>query len=215
MPREEIVHDLADEEKSCGHCGSDLSQIGVEEREQLETVSVHFVVKKHKRLKYACKCCGETVAMAKSPPQAIEKSSAGSNLLAQVLVDKYGDHLPLYRQEQRFTRHGIHINRSTLWGWINLSSLSLTPLKEAMIQDLLIVGHVFADETTMPTLREQTIENRGKKAKTNYMWTYNGLSKEDQKRVRPLWNVKYWEICAKLSALSPESSPTLLGSHID
>ena len=183
MPREEIVHDLADEEKSCGHCGSDLSQIGVEEREQLETVSVHFVVKKHKRLKYACKCCGETVAMAKSPPQAIEKSSAGSNLLAQVLVDKYGDHLPLYRQEQRFTRHGIHINRSTLWGWINLSSLSLAPLKEAMIQDLLIVGHVFADETTMPTLREQTIENRGKKAKTNYMWTYNGLSKEDQKPI--------------------------------
>ena len=73
LPREEIVNDLPEEEKSCGHCGSFLSQIGVEEREQLETVSVQFIVKKHKRLKYACKCCGETVAIAKSPPQAIEK----------------------------------------------------------------------------------------------------------------------------------------------
>lgn len=183
LPREEIVHDLSEEEKSCGHCGSDLSQIGVEEREQLETVSVHFVVKKHRRLKYACKCCGETVAIAKSPPQAIEKCSAGPNLLAQVLVDKYGDHLPLYRQEHRFPRHGIHINRTTLWNWIYLSSVSLAPLVEAMKEDLLVIGHVFADETTMPTLREKTLENKGKKAKTNYMWVYNGLSKEDKKPI--------------------------------
>ena len=140
--REEIVYDLAEEQKSCQHCGSCLSQIGVEMREQLETVAVQFVVRKHKRLKYACKCCGETVAIAKSPPQAIEKSSAGPNLLAQVLVDKYGDHLPLYRQEQRFQRHGIHINRTTLWNWIYLSSLSLAPLVEAMKRDLLVVRHV-------------------------------------------------------------------------
>jgi hypothetical protein len=140
-------------------------------------------VRKHKRLKYACKCCGETVAIAKSPSQAIEKSSAGPNLLAQVLVDKYGDHLPLYRQEQRFQRHGIHINRTTLWNWVYLSSLSLAPLVEAMKKDLLVVRHVFADETTMPTLREPTFENKGKKAKTNYMWTYNGLSKEGKKPI--------------------------------
>ena len=140
-------------------------------------------MKKHKRLKYACKCCGETVAIAKSPSQAIEKGVAGPNLLAQVLVDKYGDHLPLYRQEQRFKRHGIHVNRSTLWGWVYLSSLSLTPLVEAMTRDLLIVGHIFSDDTTMPTLREPIQENKGKKTKTNYMWTYNGLSKKDKKPI--------------------------------
>jgi transposase len=183
LPREEVIHDLSPQEKSCGHCGSFLSQIGVEEREQLETVSVQFVVKKHKRLKYACKCCGETVAIAKSPFQAIEKGIAGPNLLAQVLVDKYGDHLPLYRQEQRFKRHGIHINRSTLWNWVYLSSLSLAPLVEAMTKDLLVVGHVFSDDTTMPTLREPIPENLGKKTKTNYMWTYNGLSKTDKKPI--------------------------------
>jgi transposase len=183
LPREEVIHDLSPQEKSCGHCGSFLSQIGVEEREQLETVFVQFVVKKHKRLKYACKCCGETVAIAKSPSQAIEKGIAGPNLLAQVLVDKYGDHLPLYRQEQRFKRHGIHINRSTLWNWVYLSSLSLAPLVEAMTKDLLVVGHVFSDDTTMPTLREPIPENKGKKTKTNYMWTYNGLSKKDKKPI--------------------------------
>lgn len=183
LSREEVVYDLKDEEKSCRRCGSCLSQIGVEEREQLETVSIQFVVKKHKRLKYACKCCGESVSVAKVPPQAIEKCSAGPNLLAQVLVDKYGDHLPLYRQEQRFKRHDIHINRTTLWNWVYLSSLSLAPLVEAMKEDLLVVGHIYADETTMPTLREPILENKGKKAKTNYMWTYNGLSKGDKKPI--------------------------------
>jgi len=172
---------LEAQEKSCGHCGSFLSKIGVEEREQLETVSVHFIVKKHKRLKYACKCCGQTVAIAKSPDQAIEKGIAGPNLLAQVLVDKYGDHLPLYRQEQRFKRHNIHINRSTLWNWVLLSSLSLSPLVDAMKRDLLVVGHIFADETTMPTLRTRGPDNLGKKTKTNYMWVYNGPSKADKK----------------------------------
>lgn len=183
LSREEVIHDLSSQEKSCGHCGSFLSQIGVEEREQLETVSVQFIVKKHKRLKYACKCCGETVAIAKSPSQAIEKGIAGPNLLAQVLVDKYGDHLPLYRQEQRFKRHGIHVNRSTLWSWVYLSSLSLVPLVAAMTKDLLVVGHIFSDDTTMPTLREPIPENKGKKTKTNYMWTYNGLSKQDKKPI--------------------------------
>lgn len=178
LPREEITHDLPIDEKTCGGCGAFLSQIGVVTSEQLETVAVQFIVKKHKRLKYACKCCGEKVALAKSPSQAIEKGIAGPNLLAQVLVDKYADHLPLYRQEQRFKRHNIHINRSTLWSWVYLSSTSLSPLVDAMKLDLLASSHTFADETTAPTLREQTPENLGKKTKTNYIWVYTGLSAE-------------------------------------
>jgi len=176
LPREEIIHDLAVEERSCDHCGAFLSQIGFETSEQLETVSVSFIVKKHKRLKYACKCCGETIALAKRPSQAIEKGIAGPNLIAQVLVDKYADHLPLYRQEQRLKRHNIHIHRSTLWNWVYLSSISLYPLVDAMQQDLLLIDYVSSDDTTMPTLREQVLENRGKKAKTNYIWVYTGFS---------------------------------------
>ena len=181
MPREEVIHDLSPDQKACGKCGSFLSQIGAEEREQLETISVRFIVKKHRRLKYACRCCGETIALAKGPFEAIEKGIAGPNLLAQVLVDKYGDHLPLYRQEQRFKRHGLKISRSTLWNWVRLSACSLVPLVEAMKQDLLVVGHIFSDDTTMPTLREPTPENRGKQAKKNYMWVYTGPSKENKK----------------------------------
>jgi transposase len=172
---------LPADEKECGKCGSFLSQIGVEEREQLETISVRVIVKKHKRLKYACRCCGETVALAKGPFEAIEKGIAGPGLLAQVLVDKYADHLPLYRQAQRFKRHRLQISRSTLWNWVRLSASSLIPLVEAMKQDLLVVGHIFSDDTTMPTLREPTLENKGKQAKKNYMWVYTGPSKENKK----------------------------------
>ncbi len=181
MPREEVIHDLPSAQKACGKCGAFLSQIGAEEREQLETISVRVIVKKHKRLKYACRCCGETIALAKGPFEAIEKGIAGPNLLAQVLVDKYGDHLPLYRQEQRFKRHGLQISRSTLWNWVRLSASSLIPLVEAMKQDLLVVGHIFSDDTTMPTLWEPKPENKGKPAKKNYMWVYTGPSKEDKK----------------------------------
>ena len=181
MPREEVIHDLPSDQKACGKCGSFLSQIGVEEREQLETISVRVIVKKHKRLKYACRCCGETIALAKGPFEAIEKGIAGPNLLAQVLVDKYADHLPLYRQEQRFKRQRIQISRSTLWNWVRLSAVSLVPLVEVMKQDLLVVGHIFSDDTTMPTLREPTPENKGKQAKKNYMWVYTGPSKEKKK----------------------------------
>lgn len=133
-------------------------------------------MKKHKRLKYACRCCGDTVLLAPSPFEAIEKGLAGPNLLAQVLVDKYGDHLPLYRQEKRFERHDIQISRSTLWNWIRLSALSLQPLVAAMKQDMFIVDHLFSDDTTMPTLRNKTLENQGKPAKRNYMWTYCGFA---------------------------------------
>ena len=176
-----MIHDLPEDEKSCEKCGAFLSQIGAEEREQLETISVRVIVKKHKRLKYACRCCGETIVLAKGPFEAIEKGIPGPNLLAQVLVDKYADHLPLYRQEQRFARTGLHINRATLWNWVRLSAVSLVPLVEAMKQDLLVVGHIFSDDTTMPTLRERTPENLGKQAKRNYMWVYTGPSKENKK----------------------------------
>lgn len=158
-----------------------MSQIGIEEREQLETISVRVIVKKHKRLKYACRCCGETIVLAKGPFEAIEKGIPGPNLLAQVLVDKYADHLPLYRQEQRFARNGLSINRSTLWNWVRLSSISLIPLVEAMKKDLLVIGHIFSDDTTMPTLRTRSPENLGKSAKRNYMWVYTGPSKENKK----------------------------------
>ena len=136
-------------------------------------------MRRHKRLKYACRCCGDTIRLASQPCQAIEKGLASSALLACVLVDKYGDHLPLYRQQQRFLRHGIPMSRATLWNWVKLSAASLAPLVEAMKQDLLMLGHVFSDDTKMPTLRTPVKENKGKPTLNNYMWVYTGLSKGD------------------------------------
>lgn len=114
LPSEEGVHDLKGTQKYCGSCGGFLSLIGYEVREQLDII-VKFIVKRHKRLKYACRCCGDTIRLAPQPCQAIQKSMASSALLVTVLVDKYGDHLPLYRQQQRFLRHGIPMTRATLW----------------------------------------------------------------------------------------------------
>ena len=172
-----MIHDLKPEEKACGSCGGFLSLIGHETREQLDIV-IKFIVKCHKRLKYACRCCGDTIRLAPEPCQAIEKSLASAPLLAHVLVDKYADHLPLYRQQQRFLRSGIALSRATLWNWVKLSAASLEPLVEAMKQDLLVVGHIFSDDTVMPTLRPHLKENKGMAAQNNYMWVYAGLSQE-------------------------------------
>ena len=150
--------------------------IGCEEREQLETVCLKVIVKKHQRRKYGCRCCGETIRLAPAPPQAIEKSLAGPNLLAQVLVDKYGDHLPLYRQQQRFKRHGLSLSRATLWNWIRLSAMSLAPLVEAMKKDLLVLDHLFSDDTPMPTQRHGFPERSG--LQRHVMWVYTGLSSQ-------------------------------------
>ena len=177
LERQTIIHDLKASDKTCGECGGFLSLIGNETREQLEAIIQKYIVKVHTRLKYACKCCQATVKLALAPHEAMEKGIAGPNLLAQVLVDKYADHLPLYRQEQRFARCGIVLSRGTLWNWIRHVSNSLKPLVEAMKEDLLVLNHVFSDDTTMPTLRERTLENLGKQAKTNYMWVYAGVSK--------------------------------------
>ena len=177
LERQTIIHDLKASDKTCGECGGFLSLIGNETREQLEAIIQKYIVKVHTRLKYACKCCQATVKLALAPHEAMEKGIAGPNLLAQVLVDKYADHLPLYRQEQRFARCGIVLSRGTLCNGIRHVSNSLKPLVEAMKEDLLVLNHVFSDDTTMPTLRERTLENLGKQAKTNYMWVYAGVSK--------------------------------------
>ena len=177
LERQTITHDLKPSDKTCGECGGFLSLMGSETREQLEAIIQKYIIKVHSRLKYACKCCQACVKLAPAPPEAMEKGIAGPILLAQVLVDKYADHLPLYRQEQRFARSDIDLSRGTLWNWIRHASNSLQPLVEAMKADLLVLHHVFSDDTTMPTLRERKPENLGKQTKTNYMWVYAGVSK--------------------------------------
>jgi transposase len=116
--REIKRHELTEEERKCPCCGELRGEIGFEPSEQLEFIPARFKVIEHHRVKYACKCCQENVAIAPKPPQPIEKGIAGPSLLAHVTVSKFGDHLPLYREEDLFDRTGFLIRRSTICGWL-------------------------------------------------------------------------------------------------
>lgn len=116
LPRLEVIHDIPESEKQCG-CGVQLSRIGEEVSEKLEIIPAVFWVSRHIRLKYACKSCegletkNQTVKTAPPVPQFLPKSYASSSLLSTILINKYCDSLPLYRQEKIFARAGIELGR--------------------------------------------------------------------------------------------------------
>ena len=139
LKRERIEHDLAEEEKHCSACQQDLRPIGEESSERYEYIPAQLTVIEDVCKKYACAC---TVRTATKPPQPIEKSTAGASLLAQVIVAKTADHLPLHRQEKIFERHGVDISRKTMGGWLAQSADLLKPLygslKEVLFQSKVI-----------------------------------------------------------------------------
>lgn len=117
--REKHILEVPESEKVCSCCGSPKKQIGEEITEELEYKPAVFFVKQYIRPKYACpKCAEEGVTTAQMPLRPIDKGIAGPGLLSYIIVSKYIDHLPLYRLEQMFRRYQIHINRSTMAGWL-------------------------------------------------------------------------------------------------
>ena len=148
---------------------SKLKCIGEETTWFLEYVPATFKVVMLKRPKYVDpKKVDGGVIVADLPPRIIPKGNAGPGLLAHMIVSKYLDHLPLHRQLQGFSRHGMHLASSTVGGWVNTVADRLTPLYDQLTRALLASGYVQADETTMPVL------DRTKKGKTHrgYQWTY-------------------------------------------
>ncbi len=126
LQREIIRHELSEEERACPGCGELRHQIGVESSEQLELIPARLKVIEHQRVKYACRSCQEHVTLAAKPPQPIEKGLPGPGLCAHTVLSKFGDHQPLYRQEDIHARLGKTIRRSTLCGWqASLAALSL------------------------------------------------------------------------------------------
>jgi transposase len=170
--RVRVVHDLSPQEKTCA-CGNELHKIGEVTSEQLEHIPVQVRVIQNVRYKYGCKACEETVKLAPLPPQPIPKSIATSGLLAHVLVCKYQDHLPLYRQSKMWERVGVDINKGTMSHWVLKCGSLLAPLVELLKQEIVTDDYVRADETTAQVLKEP-----GRKAQTNsYMWVYMTGSK--------------------------------------
>jgi transposase len=166
LQRERIVHDLADEEKHCATCQQDLRLIGEETSERYEYIPAQLKVVEDVCKKYACDC---TIKTATKPSQPIEKSTAGASLLAQVVVAKTADHLPLHRQEKIFERHGADISRKTMCGWLAQCADLLKPLygkaKEVLFESK-VIG---TDDTGVKVLDEKLPF-----ARIGRIWPYYG-----------------------------------------
>jgi len=165
LPRIEIVVDIDD--KSCPCCKGELHQIGDDKSERLDIVPAQFRVLVTIRPKYACRTCEDGVVQAPAPARLIEGGLPTEATVAQVLVSKYADHLPLYRQAQIYARQGIDLDRSTLADWVGRAAWHLRPLHARLLMRLKNSGRLFADETTVPVLDP----GRGH-TKTGQLWAY-------------------------------------------
>jgi transposase len=166
LKRERIVHDLEDAEKHCAACHQDLRPIGEESSERYEYVPAQLTVVEDVCKKYACAC---TVKTATKPSQPIEKSTAGASLLAQVIVAKNADHLPLHRQEKIFERHGVEISRKTMCGWLAQCSGLLQPLYQSA-KDVLFQSKVIGTDDTGVKVLDAKLPF----ARTGRIWPYYG-----------------------------------------
>ncbi len=163
LPRREVRHEPAS--TTC-HCGCAMKRIGEDVAEKLDYVPGVFTVERHVRGKWVCGRC-ETLVQAPVAPHIIDKGIPTAGLLAQVLVAKYGDHLPLYRQEAIFGRAGLAIPRSTLAQWVGACGVQLQPLVDALREELLTHAVLHADETPVAMLKP----GNGKTHRA-YLWSY-------------------------------------------
>jgi transposase len=153
LPREVIRHELTEEARKCPCCGETRIEMGVESSEQLEFVPAHWKVIQHDRVKYACKSCQENVEVAAKPPQPIEKGLPGPGLCAFTVLSKFGDHIPLYREEDMHSRAGRAIRRSTLCEWLFTLALLANPLVMRMKHLLLQSQVIHTDDTKIKMLQ--------------------------------------------------------------
>ena len=164
LPRMEV--ELTPSADACADCGGRLRRIGEDITEELEYVPGRFIVNRIVRPRLTCSCC-ERFVQARLPSRPIERGRPGPGLLAHVLVNKYADHLPLYRQSQIFEREGLDLDRSTLADWVGKSTALLEPLADAIGRHVLAAEAIFADDTPVQMLAPGTGKTR-----TSRLWTY-------------------------------------------
>ncbi len=166
LPREVTVH--MPEQCDCASCGSALTQIGTHASEKLDVKPPVFFVRRDEYPQLACPHC-ETIVAEPVAPALIDRGQAAPGLLAQITIQKYADHLPLYRQEAILARHGITLARSTLAEWLGHVGLRLQPLVDALRAKLLTVDILHADETPVAQL-----DPGAGKTKRAYLFAYAG-----------------------------------------
>jgi transposase len=163
LPREEVRHRVPG---ACPSCGGALRRIGEDVTETLDYVPGRFKVVQHFREKLSCRAC-DTVIAAPAPDHAIARGRAGAGLLAHIVVSKYDDHLPLYRQAEIFAREGVKLETSTLSGWVGATAAALQPLIDALADEVMASDTLHVDDTPVPVLAPGT-----GKTKTGRLWTY-------------------------------------------
>ena len=164
LPRE--THKILPKQEACPDCGGALKPLGEDISEILERVPEHFKVIRLVRPKLACAGC-DKIVQAEAPSRPIERGIAGPGLLAHVLVSKYADHLPLFRQAEIYAREGVELDRSTMAEWVGACSRLLEPLVEALRRHVMSAAKLHTDDTPVPVLAP----GRGK-TKTGRLWTY-------------------------------------------
>jgi transposase len=164
LPRQTRRHEP--QETVCPHCQGELRKLGEDVSEMLEYVPASFVVIRHVRPKLSCTKC-DCIVQAEAPSRPIERGMAGPGLLAHVLVSKYCDHQPLYRQSEIYARQGVELERSTMADWVGGCSQLLSPLVDALRRYVTAASKLHADDTPVPVLAP----GQGK-TKTGRLWTY-------------------------------------------
>lgn len=166
LPREEVIVDIPEEEKICPHDGSPLKKIGEDINEKIEYIPAQVKVVKTIRYKYACPCCQDGVKSSPLELSLFPKSMATASLLAAIIIAKFADHLPLYRQEKIYARIGFIVTRATMANWLIKIAEKLIPIYNLLQEKLLARDYIQIDETTVQVLNEE-----GKKATSrSYMW---------------------------------------------
>ena len=162
-------YELTTAERLCPECGHERQEIGVETTRQYDYKPAEVFVIEHQRVKYACKCCQGEVVIAPKPPQPIDRGLPGPGLGAQLIVDKYQDHIPLYRSEGRYARLGFTLPRSTMCDWMAAFAELLTPLYLLLVQHVLQSKVLHTDDTTVPVRDETQSKHR-----YGRLWDYIG-----------------------------------------
>ena len=165
LPRDTRTY-LPESAERCTQCGAAMKQLGEDVSEQLEYVPASFRVIRHVRPKFACSCC-DHITQAAAPSRPIERGLAGLGLLAHVLVSRFADHVPLYRQSVIYAREGVELERSTLAKWVGHSATLLQPLVEAIRRHVMAASKLHADDTPVPVLAPGNGTT-----KTGRLWVY-------------------------------------------
>ena len=163
---ETVSQRIEPEEKVCPHCGQTKCEIGCEKSERFEYVPAKIIRHETLRPKLACPCGQGTVSIAPLPPSVIEQGQPGASLVAHVILSKYDDHLPLYRQEQQFARLGVNFPRQTLCDWVEKGAQWLQAIVREMKRELLLGDYLQVDETPVKVMDPEV---KGRCA-TGYLW---------------------------------------------